>query len=392
MNLNDKFLVADVFDVTLIRSGKVIAVEEDNADVSLSLKTSIKEIKAGQGNKLFCTLRTKDSLEIVQNSPKLSLENLAETLGQEIITGSAEGITKSVKARLNEAKVIKLERIPKYPEKLVVTNKGTDLVVGTDYSYTNGEIKILSEDIVENDVIIITPYIFATNEKASKIKIDATSFPAGVELWLTTFAINKSDEKEGLLQFKFYNAVADGALDFATKSERDAVQNKITYKVTSSETDDYGEIVFIPNDEFEKGAIKWQDTPISTVAKDSTGAGDPPYQLFKASYSRSGELSNVVCTISDKATNEVYYKETNTTHLDNGEGSFIWSYRKGLANYDSMSQSDKDIIERNNTNQLTKDTEIVINITMTDMNGYKSSITQEYKITSADVTASKYTA
>lgn len=248
MNLSDKFLVADVFDVVCKRDGKVIAVEEDNSDVSLSLKTSVKEIKAGQGNKLFCTLRTKDSLEITSSSPKLSLENLAETLGQEIITGVAEGITKAIKTRLDSTKEIKLERVPKIPSELVVTKNGVALAETTDYTYADGKVKIISADVAENDVILVAPYIFATNEKASKIKIDATSFPAGVELWLTTFAINKSDSKEGLLQFKFYNAVADGSLDFATKSERDAVQNKITYKVTASETDDYGEIIFIPNE------------------------------------------------------------------------------------------------------------------------------------------------
>mgnify|MGYP000171914726 CR=1 FL=1 len=249
MNLNDKFVIADVFDVITKRNGKVIAVEEDNSDVSLSLKTSVKEIKTGQGNKLFCTLRTKEGLEVTSTSPKLSLENLAETLGQEIITGVAEGITKAIKERVNAERKIKLERVPKTPTELVVTLKGQTLAVTTDYTYADGSITFTEDsEVKENDVIIISPYIFATTEKASKIKIDATSFPQGVELWLTTFAIDKSDNKEGLLQFRFYNAVADGSLDFATKSERDAVQNKITYKITASETDDYGELVFIPNE------------------------------------------------------------------------------------------------------------------------------------------------
>ncbi|MBN1075963.1 hypothetical protein DVV91_16705 [Clostridium botulinum] len=249
MNLSDKFLVADVFDIIGKRNGKVVMAEEDNSDVSLSLKTNVKEIKTGQGNKLFCTLRSKDGLEITSTSPKLSLENLAETLGQEIITGKAEGITKVVKERLKADKKITLTRTPKTPTELQVTCKGKVLTVTTDYAYDAGAITFTEKaSVKENDVILIAPYIFETSEKASKIKIDNTSFPDGLELWLTTFAINKEDQREGLLQFRFFSAVADGSLDFATKSERDAVQNKITYKVIASEDDTLGEIIFIPEE------------------------------------------------------------------------------------------------------------------------------------------------
>lgn len=250
MNLNDKFLIADVFDVVSKRNGKVISVDEDNSSVSLAVKTSIKEIKAGQGNKLFCTLRSKDSIEVVTESPKLSLQNLAETLGTEIVTGSGEAITKSVRFKIDDTLVHTLERVPKNPDELVLTIGDKLLTKDKDYTYAEGKITMKTDGGSKvGEVVTIPPYVFATNEKASRITIDATSFPEGVELWLTTFAINKTDNKEGYLQFRFYNAVADGSLDFATKSERDAVTNKITYKIISGDDDNYGELIFIPRED-----------------------------------------------------------------------------------------------------------------------------------------------
>lgn len=249
MNLYDKFLVADCFDVVSVRNGKVIAVDEDNTSVSVSLKTSIKEIKAGQGNKLFCTLRSKDSIEVVTETPKLNLFNLAETLGQNIVIGSGEAITKAIKIRIDSTLTKTLDETPKDSSNLEIYVDGELLTKETDYTYLDGTITFKGLKAAEGKVAIVSPYTYTSNAKTSKIKIDAISFPGGVELRLTTFAINKSDSKEGLLQFRFYNAVADGSLDFATKSERDAVSNKITYKILSSEDDTYGEILFIPNED-----------------------------------------------------------------------------------------------------------------------------------------------
>ena len=44
MNLSEKWLIADVFDVyALNNANEVIMSEEDNSDVSFSLKTDVKE-------------------------------------------------------------------------------------------------------------------------------------------------------------------------------------------------------------------------------------------------------------------------------------------------------------------------------------------------------------
>lgn len=248
MDLNSKFLIADVFDCYLVDSnGNTIMAEEDNSDVSFSLKTNVTEVKAGQGNKLFATLRSKEAPEITMTSPKLNLENLARSLGQDIVTGVDEGISKAIKIRVDSTMKYTLKNEPKDATKLKLSKNGTDLTVTTDYTYADKVITFVEEgQVEEGDVIIVTPYMYATSEKASKIVIDATSFPEGVKLVLSTFAINKSDKKQGLLQITFYDAVADGSLDFATKSERSAVDNKVTYKAVAGEDDTYGKIVFIP--------------------------------------------------------------------------------------------------------------------------------------------------
>lgn len=248
MNLSEKWLIADVFDVyALNNANEVIMSEEDNSDVSFSLKTDVTEVKCGQGNKLYASLRSKQAPEITMTSPKLNLENLARTLGQNIVTGVDEGITKAIKIRVDSTNKYTLKNAPKDATKLKLSKNGTDLTVTTDYTYADKVITFVEDgQVEEGDVIIVTPYMYATSEKASKIVIDATSFPEGVKLVLSTFAINKSDKKQGLLQITFYDAVADGSLDFATKSERSAVDNKVTYKAVAGEDDTYGKIVFIP--------------------------------------------------------------------------------------------------------------------------------------------------
>lgn len=250
MDLNSKFLIADVFDCYLVDSnGNTIMAEEDNSDVSFSLKTNVTEVKAGQGNKLFATLRSKEAPEITMTSPKLNLENLARSLGQDIVTGVDEGITKAIKIRVDSTKKYTLKNAPKDATKLKLSKNGTTLALTTDYTYADKVITFVEDgQVEEGDVIIVTPYMYATSEKASKIVIDATSFPEGSKLILSTFAINKSDKKQGTLQFTFYDAVADGSLDFATKSERSAVDNKVTYKAVVGEDDTYGKIVFIPEE------------------------------------------------------------------------------------------------------------------------------------------------
>lgn len=246
----DKYIIADVFDCFLVdNNGETIMAEEDNSDVTFSMKTDVKEIKCGQGNKTACILRSKQAPEITMTSPKMNLQGLARNLGQDIVTGKAEGITKAIKVRVDATMKHTLARVPKDPTKLQLSKNGNALTITTDYTYSEGVITFVEGGQVSaNDVVIIVPYMFETNDKASKIKIDATSFSEGAMLILETFAINKNDKKQGTLYFKMYNAIADGTIDFATKSERDASENKITYKCVASDDDSYGEIVFVPEE------------------------------------------------------------------------------------------------------------------------------------------------
>ena len=222
-------------------------MEEDNTDVGMSLKTSIKEVTAGQYNKVICNLRGDKKLEVTMTTPKFSMDTLAEALGQDIIMGNGDGISNIQKARLTDTMTINLKRVPKDEADLVIRFKGALLVKGTDYTYDNGIVTIISSTIIAGDVVEIAPFTFVTNAKAKRIPIDSTTFPEGLELWLKTFAVNKTDNQEGELIFRFYEAMADGALDFSTKSERNAVDSKVTYKVVASDDDTMGEIIFIPN-------------------------------------------------------------------------------------------------------------------------------------------------
>jgi hypothetical protein len=243
------FIVADVFNVYGKRNGKIVVSEEDNTDVAFSLKTSIKEVTAGQYNKVICNLRGDKKLEVTMTTPKFSMATLAEALGQDIIIGNGEGISNVQKAKIDDSQQVNLKRIPKNEADLEIKFKGKVLIKGTDYTYNEGIITITSTSINVGDVIEISPFVFVTTSKAQRIPIDATTFPDGLELWLKTFAVNKTDGKEGELIFRFYEAMADGALDFATKSERGAVDSKVTYKIVAGDDDTMGEVIFIPYSE-----------------------------------------------------------------------------------------------------------------------------------------------
>jgi hypothetical protein len=287
------FIVADVFNVYGKRNGKIVVQEEDNTDVALSLKTSIKEVTAGQYNKVICNLRGDKKLEVTMTTPKFSMNTLAEALGQEIIMGNGEGMSSVQKARLADNMQINLKRVPKDEADLVIKFKGQVLTKGTDYTYNEGIVTITSSSLVTGDTVEIAPFVFVTSSKAKRIPIDSTTFPDGLELWLKTFAVNKTDGVEGELIFRFYEAMADGALDFSTKSERGAVDSKVTYKVVAGDDDTMGEVIFIPNTD------ETVVTPISDLVG-TTGTGKATF-----TFSPVG---------SDATSVDVYYKlSTDTT-------------------------------------------------------------------------------
>lgn len=247
MNYGD-YVIADVMALTARKNGQILIEEEDLTDCGISIKTTTKEIKAGQYNKTICVLRGDKAVEVTTTTPKFNLSNLAFNLGQDIITGAGEGISKIQKAKIDSTLKLTLNKIPKNPSELVIKYKGEPLTLTTDYTYTNGEVTFVGSGAVgEGDNIAVSPFVFATNASSKKIKIDATTFPEGVELWLSTYAVSKVDGIEGTLYFKFNEALADGTIDFATKSERDAVQNKITFKIIADDNDQLGDIVFEPN-------------------------------------------------------------------------------------------------------------------------------------------------
>ena len=248
MQYND-FIIADVFNLVAKNSnGEIVMVDEDLTDCGISLKTTTKEVKAGQFNKIICILRGDKTIEVTATTPKFNLTNIAMNLGQDIITGVGEGISRLQKGAISSDKKITLARTPKTPTDLVIKYKGVPLVVTTDYTYATGVVTFTGSTVDSGDNISIDPFIFATTDKAQKIKIDSTNFPEGVELWLTTYAVNKNDSTEGELQFKFNNAIADGTIDFATKSERNAVDSKMTFKIIADDNDQLGEVMFIPNE------------------------------------------------------------------------------------------------------------------------------------------------
>jgi hypothetical protein len=241
------YIVADVFNLVAKRNGEIVLVDEDLTDCGLSLKTTTKEVKAGQYNKIICILRGEKTIEVTATTPKFNLNNLALNLGQDIITGVGEGISKVQKATLDSTLKVTLDKTPKTPSDLVIKFKGIPLVETTDYTYASGVVTFTGTTVSDGSNIEISPFVFATSDKAKKIKIDATSFPEGVELWLSTYAVDKNDGVEGELQFKFNNAIADGSIDFSTKSERNAVDSKMTFKIIADDNDQLGEVMFIPN-------------------------------------------------------------------------------------------------------------------------------------------------
>lgn len=299
MNYGD-FVIADVFRLVARKNGQVIIEEEDLTDCGINIKTTTKEVKAGQYNKLICLLRGDKTVEVTTTTPKFNLPNLAINLGQDIIIGAGEGVSKIQKATLDSTKKVTLNKTPKTPTGLVIKYKGEPLVVTTDYTYASGAITFTGTKVAEGDTISISPFIFTTSATTKKIKIDATTFPEGCELWLSTYAVNKNDGIEGELQFRFNNAIADGTIDFATKSERNAVDNKITFKIIADDADQLGEILFIPNEAWTSVpsitdlALTALDDSISTAFSPAIGATSVKLQYKISTDSTYTNASNVL--------------------------------------------------------------------------------------------------
>lgn len=305
--LYNDFLVADVFDLTLKKNGEIIMVDEDLTDCGLSLKTTTKEVKAGKYNKTICLLRGDKSIEVTATTPKFNLNNLALNLGQDIITGVGEGISKVQKAKIDSTLKVTLDKTPKNPSELVIKYKGASLVVTTDYTLAGSEITFTGTTVGEGDSIEIFPFVFATSENAKKIKIDATSFPEGTELYLTTYCVDKNDGVEGVLQFKFNNAICDGAIDFGTKSERNAVDSKMTFKIIADDLDQLGEVMFIPNvwtsvPSITDLTLTALDDSISATFSPATGATSVKLQYKKSSDSTYSNASNILNNTSTSGT------------------------------------------------------------------------------------------
>lgn len=244
------YVIADVFDMYAKVGDKIVISEEDLSDCGFDLTTSTTMVKSGKFNKIIAILRGEKELKVETTMPKFNLSNLAFSLGQDIITGAGEGMSRMQKVTVKSPTMeITLNKTPKTASDLVIYKNGVKLELTTDYTYLEGKVTIVEEGAVEiGDTIVIYPFIFTTSEKSQKIIIDGSSFPEGVILYLSTYAVSKKDNVEGILQFKFNDAVADGAVSFATTSERKAVENKMTFNIIEDDEGNLGEVLFIPNE------------------------------------------------------------------------------------------------------------------------------------------------
>lgn len=243
-----EYVVADAFNMYAKVGNKTVISEEDLTDCGFDLTTTTQMVKAGQYNKIIAVLRGEKELKVESTTPKFNLSNLAFSLGQDIVVGAGIGISKMQKFKIDASKKITLAHTPKDEGELEIFIEGKPLEKTTDYTYASGIITFVGDNDLEDKVGVVYPYKYQTNENTQSIKIDGSSFPEGVTLYLQTFAVNKNDKKEGILQFKFNNAVADGAVSFATTSERKAINNKMSFTIIEDDEGELGEVTFIPND------------------------------------------------------------------------------------------------------------------------------------------------
>ncbi len=136
--------------------------------------------------------------------------------------------------------------------------------------------------------------------------------------------------------------------------------------------------------------IAWKTPAITTVAKDATETGNPPYQLMQINYNRKQVVESSKLTITDKADSKKVYLTTSGATTQKSDAMFQWSYRD-LSSYEDgkTTQEDLDKLERNNDKLLPVNTEVLIKIEVVK-NGKTYSITQEYKITAEDVAAASW--
>lgn len=387
--IQEKYAFVDVWDAFVYNENdELLFMSKNLTSADIKGDSSETEIRNGKMNGLWDKLYFNKKVDVSLKTNLFSFSALALLSGSKIGTGDGTYYSESFFATVKDGQ-IELQEEPKYPQKVSIFIE--DVKVTTSI---NGRIVTLDADY-EGKKAEIMPYEYdSDDEDIQQIDIKADEFPESVKLVLKSYIKKKGSKVYKNLTIVIPQASVKSNFSMSSSSDVKPDEQEIQLSALTGGDNSLMKVYLTP---FSKetvvqtlGNITWASTPIDVVAKDSTGVGDPPYQLFKVNYTRIGGITNTECIIKDKDTGEVYYKETGKTA--EGNGSFIWSYRKGLENYDAMSQADKDAVERTNDTQLPKSTEVIIAINMTDTNGAVKTIAKNYVITAKDVTASKYTA
>ena len=390
----NNYALIDIFDAYVMTDTDDILCYSKNLTTT-DVKGTSEEVKIQNGkmNKLWSVIHSNKEINIELKTNLFNFGTLALISGGTIQTNDGTYFCESSFEKVKEGEFYLLEE-PKYPERVRVMIEGEKVIPSI-----NG--RLATVDTRYNDKQAeIMPYEYETDDidDIEYMTLDAENFPENVKLVLKTYVKNKKNGIYKNLTLEFPQCSIASEWNMSTSSKVEPSESTISLSVLSENgrmmnaymtpykknkepnfnEDTVGKISFLESGKY------------STVEKDTDGTGNPPYQLFKINYIRKGQLASVRCEVSDKDTGELYYAETNTTKLTEGQDSFIWSLRKGLADYNTMTQDQKDAVERTNDTQLPKGTEIVIKLIMTDTNGISQEITDFYTVTAKDVRESKF--
>lgn len=280
-----------------------------------------------------------------------------------------------------------LDELPKYPNKVQAFIGNEEITLAFDES--DGTIVEVDSDY-EGKAVKIMPYEYDSDDtEIQEIVVKADEFPEACKLVLKSYLKTKKNKVWKNLTITIPEASIASNFSLSTSSEVAPTETEIKLSALSN-NGDLMKVALTPLTVDKKeveltGDIDFATKAFTVYAKDTDGVDDPPYSLFKIDYTRKGELSKVECTVRDKDTGEIFYHETNSTKLTEGNGTFIYSLRKGLADYDTMNQDEKNAIERVNDTIIPNGTEFEVEIKMTDVNGNEKSIIKNYVMSKKDV-------
>lgn len=386
----EKYLLVDIFDAYVYDcdTDRLIFMSENLTSSDITGKADETKVTNGKGNALFAKLYSNKEVDLSLKTNAFSFDTLALLCGTNVGTGSGTYYAEAQNITVKNGGFTLVE-VPKYPQKveayigdekiILAFNEGDKTIVEVDSDYEGKTVKIMPYEYDSDDTDI------------KEITVRADEFPSACKVVLKSYVKTKKSKVWKNLTITIPQASLASDFNLSTSSEVKPVETEIKMSALSNN----GELMKIAltpltnTKEVVKlvGDIDFVENPFSVVPKD-VETGEPPYALQKISYMRKGDLAKVECIARDKDTDEVFYHETNTTALTEGVGSFIWSRHKGLADYDTMTQEQKDIVERDNTNIIKAGVEYEVEIKMTDTNGNEKSIITNYVMTKKDVTAS----